>query len=110
MSTEQENKDYQAPEQEDLQGNPDDNATKGYDVKTTERPIFTFIHQKYGIAKELGDETALMTTAQIHKQVVDHTGDASISVQEVYLWMKVNGYIEHSMGDLEMYWLLKEQE
>lgn len=108
MSAKQQKK-YTNPEVEQLQGEDDDKAN-AYAVKTTERPIFTFIHQRYEVATTLGDETALMTTAQIHKQVAEHTGDASITVQEVYLWLKQNGYKEQVMGDMEMYWLLKEIE
>lgn len=104
MSTEQ--KEYQSKEQEDLQG-PQDDAANPY-VKTDDLPIFTFIHQKYGVSSEEGTDTVMLTTAQIQKQIVEHTGNGSITVQMVYNWLLKHGYKQSPIGDLEFYWILKE--
>jgi hypothetical protein len=104
MSTKQ--KEYLAKEQEDLQG-PIDDAANTY-VKTSELPIFTFIQQRYGVSNEEGVDTVSLTTAQIHKQIVEHTGDASITLQKVYQWLLDSGYKQSPIGDLEIYWILKE--
>jgi hypothetical protein len=101
-------KEYKVKEQEDLQG-PIDDSANNY-VKTSERPIFTFIQQRYGVSSEEGIDTVSLTTAQIHKQIVEHTGDASITVQNVYQWLLDSGYKQSPIGDLEIYWILKEIE
>lgn len=72
--------------------------------------IFSFITERYAPAAGFTDADYMPTTAEMLSKLKSHTGNEDLKADEIFDFLKNEGYEMEELSELHFVWLLKSRE